>query len=319
METIKNYLEAMFANMPNTPEVKKAKAELFAMMEDKYNELISDGVNENAAVGTVISEFGNLDELAEDLGLVDEVEEVHVKEKEVVRRAVTMAEVQDYFDDERKSGIIVGIGVLLCINSVIFPIIAEFVNVSDFYGVLGFFACIIVAVGLFVYNGTAKKDWDFLKKEPCQVDKATANLASEKKKDFRLTSAWMSTVGVLLCAFCWMPCAMFDKSDIVPVTLFICVGVGVFLFIYSANIQGSYETILNLNDNKTISGSYGKEDDVVYINESATVFMEVYWTTITCVYLAISFLTFSWGSTWVIWPVAAIVHKILSTTLAKED
>ena len=61
METIKSYLEAMFANMPNTPEVIKAKAELLAMMEDKYNELISEGESENAAVGTVISEFGNLD------------------------------------------------------------------------------------------------------------------------------------------------------------------------------------------------------------------------------------------------------------------
>ena len=47
------------------------------MMEDKYNELIAEGVSENTAVGTVISEFGNLDELAEDLGLTKEVEEVH--------------------------------------------------------------------------------------------------------------------------------------------------------------------------------------------------------------------------------------------------
>lgn len=39
------------------------------MMEDKYNELISEGKSENEAVGTVISEFGNLDELAETLGL----------------------------------------------------------------------------------------------------------------------------------------------------------------------------------------------------------------------------------------------------------
>ena len=61
METIRNYLDAMFANMPNTPEVKKAKAELLTMMEDKYNELIAEGETENSAVGTVISEFGNLD------------------------------------------------------------------------------------------------------------------------------------------------------------------------------------------------------------------------------------------------------------------
>ena len=59
METIKNYLEAMFANMPNTDDVKKAKNELLQMMEDKYNELIADGHSDNEAVGTVISEFGN--------------------------------------------------------------------------------------------------------------------------------------------------------------------------------------------------------------------------------------------------------------------
>ena len=43
METIKSYLETMFANMPDTPEVIRAKSELFGMMEDKYNELISEG------------------------------------------------------------------------------------------------------------------------------------------------------------------------------------------------------------------------------------------------------------------------------------
>ena len=42
MNTIKSYLEAMFANMPDTPEVIKAKDELLGMMEDKYNELISE-------------------------------------------------------------------------------------------------------------------------------------------------------------------------------------------------------------------------------------------------------------------------------------
>lgn len=35
METIKSYLETMFANMPNTPEVLRAKQELWGMMEDK--------------------------------------------------------------------------------------------------------------------------------------------------------------------------------------------------------------------------------------------------------------------------------------------
>ncbi len=39
------------------------------MMEDKYNELISEGKSDNEAIGIVISEFGNLDELADSLGI----------------------------------------------------------------------------------------------------------------------------------------------------------------------------------------------------------------------------------------------------------
>ena len=59
METIKNYLETMFMNLPNTPEVRRAKDELGQMMEDKFVELTEAGKTENEAVGTVISGFGN--------------------------------------------------------------------------------------------------------------------------------------------------------------------------------------------------------------------------------------------------------------------
>ena len=69
METIRNYLNTMFAGLPDTPEVRKAYEELAAMMEDKYTELIAEGCGENEAVGTVISEFGNLEELAQTLGI----------------------------------------------------------------------------------------------------------------------------------------------------------------------------------------------------------------------------------------------------------
>lgn len=71
METIRNYLNAMFAGLPDTPEVRRAYEELAAMMEDKYTELIEEGRSENEAVGTVISEFGNLEELAQTLGIED--------------------------------------------------------------------------------------------------------------------------------------------------------------------------------------------------------------------------------------------------------
>lgn len=321
METIKSYLEAMFANMPNTPEVKKAKAELLQMMEDKYNELIAEGVNENTAVGTVISEFGNLDELAESLGLEKEVEEVHEREQEIPKRFVSMDEVRDFIYSRKKSGLFVGFGVLLCIVSVCSPILSDgiwYSGSAEKYGVLGMFMCIALAVGFFVFNGLTRKDWDFLKKQPCQIDMATANMVKEKRKDFRITRAWMHTLGILLCAFCWLPCTFID-NEIAPALLFLSVGVGVLLLVYSSYVNGSYETILSLNDQKTISGRYGKEEDVEYINDKAKGIMEVYWSTVTCIYLIISFITFHWEITWLIWPIAFAINKILRLTLTKEE
>ena len=104
METIKNYLETMFSTLPNTYEVQKAKKELAQMMEDKYTELINDGKTDNEAVGIVISEFGNLDELAEDLGIKDLV----VKEPVLNSRKVTMDEAKDFIANRIRYGLYIG-------------------------------------------------------------------------------------------------------------------------------------------------------------------------------------------------------------------
>jgi hypothetical protein len=73
MEAIKSYLNNMFKNMSSTQEVVRAKEELLQMMEDKYTELRQQGKTENEAVGAVISEFGNLEELAPQLGIAPQV------------------------------------------------------------------------------------------------------------------------------------------------------------------------------------------------------------------------------------------------------
>ena len=100
METIRNYLETMFQKLPNTAEVQKAKVELGQMMEDKYTELRNEGKSENEAVGTVISEFGNLDELAEDLGIRGYMN----PNNNMAGIQVPLSEVKRFFSDKVRSG-----------------------------------------------------------------------------------------------------------------------------------------------------------------------------------------------------------------------
>lgn len=69
MDTIKSYFEHLFMALPVNGEVKRAKEELLGIAEDRYHELKDQGKSENEAIGTVIEEFGNIDELASELGI----------------------------------------------------------------------------------------------------------------------------------------------------------------------------------------------------------------------------------------------------------
>ncbi|MGR4010630.1 permease prefix domain 1-containing protein [Leucobacter sp. 1207-22] len=74
MNTIIAYLETMFSAYPQTPKLLEAKAELRTMMEDAYQGFIAAGMSENEAIGGVISEFGNIDEIAPTLGISAEIQ-----------------------------------------------------------------------------------------------------------------------------------------------------------------------------------------------------------------------------------------------------
>ena len=317
METIKNYLDAMFANMPNTSEVRKAKEELLCMMKDKYNDLIAEGESENSAIGTVISEFGNLDELAEDLGLEKEVKETREREKTNPSRLLSHEEIMEYLDVEKRNGLLVGLGVMLCITAAAPNIVIEALNYggASSYGFVTMFIFIAVAVGLFIFASTRGSEWDFIKKEPCQIDANTADIIKERRKNYRVKHGILVAVGIVFCAFSWVPTVALD-DDIFVAYLLAFIGLGVLILIYTGAIMGSYERILKINDKSTIAGTYGKEE--VYINKAATAIMEIYWSTITCIYLVLSFITFAWGTTWLIWPVAGILYKILKIVFTKE-
>ncbi len=323
METIKSYLEAMFANMPNTAEVRKAKSELLQMMEDKYNELIEEGKSENAAVGTVISEFGNLDDLADDLGLTEEVNEVKDVSADNPRIQVTLEEAKEFISNTGKKGFFLGLGVMLCIISIACPIMFG----SSGYGEIGaslMFVSIALGVGAIVYSSFVGAEWKFIKNQLCQIDMNTAAYVKDHRKIFEATRAICITVGVILCIICWVPTIIFGKyghGAMGAAMIFILVGLGVFLIVYSNTACEAYDALLKLNDSNTISGKYNDviPPDAKFKSKKAETIVAVYWPTVTCLYLIISFLTFQWGVTWIIWPIAAVAHRAVVINCLEDE
>ncbi|MCR5775989.1 MAG: hypothetical protein K6G84_01055, partial [Lachnospiraceae bacterium] len=71
-------------------------------------------------------------------------------------------------------------------------------------------------------------------------------------------------------------------------------------------------------DLTTISGRYGKEKHVEFSNPYAATVIDVFWPTVTCLYLCTAFLTLDFIHPLLIYPAAFILEKILKAAFTKE-
>ena len=272
METIKNYLETMFSNIPDTPQSRKAKQELLSMMEDKYNELISSGMPENEVIGTIITEFGNADELKELLGqsqpgtAVEAVRDTPANQTFASRRIISMDEAFQYISDVSYSRSVLGLGVFLCILAPIGPILGSglgdifFLSLfSGFFNAIGIailFLCVAVGVGFILVSCSKSKAWEFLENEPCALAFEAEPNVQRELMSHQSTKSFMLALGVLLCIVSVVPVTFFGIISFIdfftealgPALIFPLVGAGVFCILNSTRTTSPCETLLELKN-----------------------------------------------------------------------
>ena len=61
MDTISNYVDSVFANLPKTPEVLDQKNAMLTKMQEKYQQLKSAGKSQHEAISATIAAHGNVD------------------------------------------------------------------------------------------------------------------------------------------------------------------------------------------------------------------------------------------------------------------
>jgi hypothetical protein len=325
METIRDYLDTMFLNLPNTSEVQKARSELWQMMEDKYTELKNEGKSENEAVGTVISEFGNLEELSEDLGIQSFVSPT----SNTGFKILTLDEAKQYLKDRSHQAYFIALGVFCCIFSVAGPILADGIQTKDSYGISFMMILIAIAVGLFVYPAIKMRSWNYTQNESCTMDFSTINYVRNEQDRYRTTHALLLTIGIALCILSIVPASATDYFNIKlwrlttetigEVLMFFLIAAGVFMIVLGNIISASFTRLLRLNKCDGVEDNFvpDQRPEAQYISENAATVMSVYWSTVICLYLCWSFLTFDWHITWILWPIAAVVRVALNNILKK--
>ncbi|WP_312099410.1 permease prefix domain 1-containing protein [Niallia sp.] len=317
MNSIINYLDNVFANLPKTSEMEKLKQEMLSSMEDKYYELKAAGKTENEAIGIVISEFGNIDELLSEL-------DIPLNEEKSPERQLSEEEVNRFFQQTSKAMNWIGIGVMLCILGSSFLVlfielydngflngITE--NTATLIGVAQLLLFVAIAVSLFIYSGQLLEKYKFIEKKgnftiPTYLLKKI-EMAKEAYQPIFFRSI---IIGVSLCILSPISLLVTIAINEQAVTYGVCVlllfiAIATYVFIVSGGKMGAYTKLLK---EESYSIEKKHEDKVI------GAFAAIIWPLATAIFLFTGFVYGNWHINWIIFPISGLLMAMFSGAYA---
>lgn len=302
METIQNYLDNLFANLPKTKEILHIKQELLYSMEEKYLELKHDGKSENEAIGIVISEFGNIDELIDELG-------IKVEDTPPAAPTVSKDEAEDFLFIKKKSGKWIGLGVFFCIlgPAILILLIGLTGSTASSLGItLGLIillSLITVAVGLFVYSSNKLEPYQYLENGVFHLPTQLKMEIQQRKKDYLPTLTISTIIGIGLCII--SPITVIAASSLGEkvtiygvVALLLLIATAIYILIYSSTQKEGYNILLQEEE---FDVKVKEEDRVIGVVAS------IVWPVALCIFLVSGLVYGSWHINWVIFPITGIL------------
>ena len=242
-------------------------------------------------------------------------------ETEPPLRKVSMEEANSFLAENRKRSVRTSVGVALCIICTVPVILADQLagsdSVADIIGIPLMFILIAAAVALFIISGQKMKPYDYLINEGIDTEYGVSGMVKEKKNAFEHKYIISIISGVVMFILSFIPVILFDEilpdtafSDVIGCTIFIImVAGGVFLIVRANIIMGGYRKLLEEDGFTRKRKTSAKANSAV---------MSIYWCIVTAGYLGWSFITFDWGRTWIVWPVAAVLSPVVNILFSNK-
>ena len=310
MDTIRAFIEGLFAQYEDSPDIRQAKKELYQMMEDKYLDLKAQGKSE--AVGEVIAGIGTLEELEEDLNFraKDQVLKNNIN--------LTDHQVEEFLEDRKDFARKISFGVAVAIMSAV-PLIflqgMRFISedLSSAIGVGLLIIMIAFAVSIFIPQGmkiSKYSEFEFKDIEMTTQKKLQVEKEEERYQDIYRRKL---SIGIPLCVVAVLPVIfisiLFEEQETLLLTavcfLLIVIAIGVKMIVEGSILNDSYSILLQKGD---------------YRNKKINTLLDsiggVYWTLAAVIYLLWSFLTWDWHITWMVWPIAGVMYGLISAIVS---
>ncbi|MBO1298730.1 MULTISPECIES: permease prefix domain 1-containing protein [unclassified Enterococcus] len=318
MKTIKDYLDSLFLNVPITPETKKAKEDLLAIMEDQYHGLLEEGKSEHEAIGAVISEFGSIDELLQELELSRSAFDEEIWENEI-----ELDEALSFWDKVRNFSLFLSAGIAICILAVGIMIFLTN-HLNDVIGLLAMFVLIALGVGLIItsslsYSATKKKlnDRPYSQEVKFEGSRQTENY----EKSFRVGLV----LGITLCILSVTPFfatnAFGFPTSLALLIFFTAIALGVFFIVYVSIIYTWFTKVAEgtfFISDEDEPGPRASQHMYGDSAESIRLFERLYWPSIFVIYMVWSFLTRSWGYSWLLFVLGGIFEDYFLEKLKRK-
>ena len=121
---------------------------------------------------------------------------------------------------------------------------------------IGLFVFVAMGVGLIVLSSARKKEWKFLKEEPCYIDDMTKEYVKGELSSNQITKGITLAMGIVLCSLSVMPAVVlpilfnneFINEGLAPSLLFIMAGIGVFFIVNASGKTGACRKLLHLGE-----------------------------------------------------------------------
>ncbi len=331
MDTIKTYLDSLFASLPDNAKTQQAKTDMLANMRDYYRDLLRDGKSEEEAIGAVISAFGSLDELRADLGLPLQSDPNHA-EAAADDDAITESELRHFWQSVDHFATQIALGVLLCCISVALPAYAG-TSRYEVFGVIGMFLLDAIAVGLFIWAGTTySQQKKLLNDRP--ITKSAKHLAQQETAAYSRQFAAGLIVGIMICICSLIPAILseytshFISSDAGGALFLIIAGLGTYLILYvSINYSQlkryTYATTVpnsapEPHDEHTSSWSAAKHHHNQRARQDIALFRQVYWPLILVTYFLASTLFDTWSYSWLIFVIGGVLQNVFIALITRR-
>lgn len=255
--------------------------------------------------------------------LKDEVEEITLPEGEPVSETgsdyvVSLEEANAFLDLTRQLSSRMAAAVALFVLSPICLIqlagVAEYKGgLSNSFavgiGVSALLVLVAIGVAILIFSGMKLSPYQYLDAESLSLQYGISGVVQRRKEADEPAYRLSLVVGVVLCILSVVPLLLSGAMDLGDYINLCCVNillalvaVAVFLFVRFGAIRSSYQKILQEEE-------YTKERKRV--NKKLSWFPGVYWMLATAIYLAYSFTTGRWDTTWIVWPVAGVLFVAL--------